>query len=207
MQTPNRETGLTLPVPTDQSLTRNRLTSRVCRDRDFSTWVGLKGVSTFLMRPRLNCSPLVTLFFFLPFLACGACRSNESADARLPWTVPVTIRTSAGNEIVVRVEVVASQKAREKGLMFRTELREGTGMLFVFDDEREHPFWMKNTLIPLDILFIDSKRKIVGIVHNARPLSEESLSVGRASRFVLELPGGFCTKNNVHRGDSVDFVL
>src|SRR6056297_767591 len=65
----------------------------------------------------------------------------------------------------INVEIADSDKERQKGLMNRTSLCNKCGMLFIFDDERKHSFWMKNTLIPLDIIFINSKLKVVDIFH------------------------------------------
>ena len=91
--------------------------------------------------------------------------------------------------------------------MFREDLEDGEGMLFVFAAQQEHSFWMKNTLIPLDILFVDDARRVVGIVHKASPKNEKSLTVGVPSRFVLEVPGGYCNRKGVGRGDQLEFKL
>jgi uncharacterized membrane protein (UPF0127 family) len=86
--------------------------------------------------------------------------------------------------------------------MFRERLGDGDGMLFVFGAEDEHAFWMKNTLIPLDMIFVDSQRRVAGVVANATPGSLEPRSAGR-SRWVLEVPGGWAAARGVARGDRV----
>jgi uncharacterized membrane protein (UPF0127 family) len=78
-------------------------------------------------------------------------------------------------------------------------------MLFLFDDTAERAFWMKNTLIPLDILFIDEEGRIVGIVERAEPRSERTRTVGRPSRYVLEVNGGWSAAHGVRAGDRVRF--
>ena len=73
-------------------------------------------------------------------------------------------------------------------------------MLFVFPDERIRTFWMKNTTLSLDLIFISSHEKIVGIIHRATPFSTASLSVSRPSLFVLEIKGGLARRNRVEVG-------
>jgi uncharacterized membrane protein (UPF0127 family) len=114
-----------------------------------------------------------------------------------------TIATASG-PVPVRLEVVATPEARARGLMYRTELADGDGMLFVFDREEEQSFWMKNTFIPLDIVFIAGDGRIVGIHENARPMSTAMISVGRPSRLVLEVPGGWTAKHGVAAGQQVE---
>jgi uncharacterized membrane protein (UPF0127 family) len=74
--------------------------------------------------------------------------------------------------------------------MYRSELADGHGMLFVFDADANHEFWMKNTLIPLDMIFITVDGQIAGVRKNATPMSEVGISVGTPSRYVLEVPAG-----------------
>jgi uncharacterized protein len=98
------------------------------------------------------------------------------------------------------VEVADTDPKRARGLMFRKELPDGQGMLFLFDEEGEHSFWMKDTLIPLDLIFVDSSGRVTGIVAGARPLSLE-LRSGGPSRMVLEVPGGWAAARGVRAGD------
>ena len=78
-------------------------------------------------------------------------------------------------------------------------------MIFLFPSESEHSFWMKNTPIPLDMIFINRDRKIVGIVEEAVPFSTDSRSVPGASQFVLEINGGLSKRHGIKAGDSVQF--
>jgi uncharacterized membrane protein (UPF0127 family) len=79
------------------------------------------------------------------------------------------------------------------------------GMIFLFPAESEHSFWMKNTPIPLDMIFISKDLKIVGIVEQAVPFSTDSRSVPGASQFVLEINGGLSKRYEIKAGDSVRF--
>lgn len=108
---------------------------------------------------------------------------------------------SKQGEVAVDVEVAATDKQREIGLMFRRRLDPGTGMLFIMETERQQVFWMKNTLIPLDMVFVASDRRVVGVVENAEPLTLSPRAVDGASRFVVELPGGFARASGIAAGD------
>ena len=112
---------------------------------------------------------------------------------------------TAGGAVEVALEVAATPAARERGLMYRSALADGRGMLFVFDQDDDHGFWMKDTLIPLDMVFIAADRRIVGIHPDATPLSTTPISVGKPSRWVLEVPGGWAARHGVARGDRVEF--
>jgi uncharacterized membrane protein (UPF0127 family) len=101
----------------------------------------------------------------------------------------------------VVAELARTEAEHERGLMFRERLGDEEGMLFVFGAEDEHAFWMKNTLIPLDMIFVDGGRHVVGVV-NASPGSLEPRSAGR-SRWVLEVRGGWAAARGVARGDRV----
>jgi uncharacterized membrane protein (UPF0127 family) len=117
----------------------------------------------------------------------------------------VTISTKEGRELTFEVEIADTPVKRELGFQYRRELAANHGMIFLFPAEAEHPFWMKNTPIPLDMLFINSDRKIVGIVEEAVPFSLESRSVPAPSRFVLEINGGLSRRYGFKPGDSVRF--
>jgi hypothetical protein len=117
----------------------------------------------------------------------------------------VVIRHATGGTVTVTVEVAATAPARERGLMFRQELPRAHGMLFVFPADADHAFWMRNTPLSLDIVFIDRDRRIVGIEANTVPYSERHLRVGRASRYVLEVAAGLCAREGVRVGDCVEF--
>ncbi|MBX5482523.1 MAG: DUF192 domain-containing protein [Myxococcaceae bacterium] len=117
----------------------------------------------------------------------------------------VILTDAFGGRHLVEVEVAATGPMRQRGLMWREHLDDGKGMLFVFRDDQIHNFWMRNTLIPLDMLFIDKDGQVVGIVRNAEPRTLTSRSVGKPSRYVLEVPGGWCEKNAIEPGAKTEF--
>jgi len=147
-----------------------------------------------------------SLFYFISLtllvLALGlfltACDSSKG-----PWVV---IKNAQGKETKITVEIADTPEAREKGLMFREEMPENHGMLFLMPEESIQVFWMKNTPLPLDMLFIDRDWKIVGTIENATPYSTDQLSINKPSIYILEVNGGFCSRHGINKGDSVEFV-
>jgi uncharacterized membrane protein (UPF0127 family) len=119
-------------------------------------------------------------------------------------TLPTARIHGTDGVVEVVVEVVSTPEAVARGLMYRNELADGRGMLFVFPDERERHFWMKNTLIPLDMIFIGGDGTIVGIHREATPLSTAPVGVGRPSRYVIEVPGGWAARSGIASGQRVE---
>ncbi len=101
------------------------------------------------------------------------------------------------------VEVMRTPEQRSVGLMYRQQLEEGSGMLFDFGDTRQVRMWMKNTLIPLDMVFISESGNIAGIAHNTIPMSTEILSSPKPVRYVLEINAGTSRKLGFKVGDQV----
>lgn len=116
----------------------------------------------------------------------------------------VTLTGSQGPR-KVNVEVVSSPRAVERGLMYRTHMPVDDGMLFLMGEEEVQSFWMRNTLIPLDMIFIGKDMKVVGIVENAEPRTETSRTINKPSSFVLEVNGGWSAKNGIAAGATVTF--
>lgn len=107
--------------------------------------------------------------------------------------------------IKVNVGIADDSQERAKGLMFRERLDENSGMLFIFENEEYETFWMKNTLIALDIIYIDKNLKIVDIKH-AVPCKEEPCNLytsSKPAKYVLEVNENFTAKNNLKPGDKI----
>jgi len=117
----------------------------------------------------------------------------------------VTIVTKEGRERSFQVEIADTPAKREMGLQYRRDLATDRGMIFLFPNESQQAFWMKNTPIPLDMIFINRDRKIVGIVEQATPFTLDSRSVSGASQYVFEINGGLSRKYGFMKGDSVRF--
>jgi hypothetical protein len=133
-----------------------------------------------------------------------SCRPAPPPPAAPPRAAPrpsVSIESPSGRSIAVEVELARTPEEQERGLMFRERLGPASGMLFVFGDTSEHVFWMKNTLIPLDMIFIDEAEEVVGVVERAEPLTLVPRTAGVPSRYVLEVAGGFAAEHGVRKGD------
>jgi uncharacterized protein len=117
----------------------------------------------------------------------------------------VIISTREGQEAVFQVEVADTPTQRELGLQYRKELAADRGMIFLFPAPSVQSFWMKNTPLPLDMIFIGSDRKIAGIVEQTVPFSLEPRSVGAPSQFVLEINGGLSKRLGIRAGAAVRF--
>jgi uncharacterized membrane protein (UPF0127 family) len=103
----------------------------------------------------------------------------------------------------VKAELARADSERARGLMFRTSLAEDRGMLFQMGDRSVHAFWMHNTCIPLDIMFIDDDGTIVGIEENVPTLNDDERSVGCPSSWVLEVNAGWSRRHGVRPGQHV----
>ena len=118
----------------------------------------------------------------------------------------VVLETPPRAPITLKVEVASTDAQRQVGMMFREQLGEEEGMLFIFPTERRNSFWMHNTLIPLDMLFIDSEWKVVGIVERAAPQTDDPRGVPKMSQYVLEVNGGFASRHGLSTDTVVRFT-
>jgi uncharacterized membrane protein (UPF0127 family) len=154
------------------------------------------------------------------FAILGGCSSNGRHDdgpAVAPSPGPRTgsatpsapmpkVHLSAPQgDIAVEVEIVSTSAQIERGLMFREHLPPDQGMLFLMKEERNWPFWMRNTLIPLDLIYITSNMTVAGVVENAEPRTETLREVGKPSLYVLEVNGGFSAAHKIAEGTKVQF--
>ena len=115
----------------------------------------------------------------------------------------VIIATREGRDVTFAVEIADTPAKRELGLQYRRELPTDRGMIFLFPGESDHSFWMKNTFIPLDMIFINRDHKIVGIVEQAVPFSTDARVVSAPSLYVLEINGGLSRRYGFRAGDTV----
>jgi len=148
------------------------------------------------------------LWAVLPGLAaCQNARSPAAPAGSTPGAAngPRVVLHNGTRTVPVRVEVARTDSERERGLMYRNHMDPDAGMLFVFDRDAQLTFWMKNTFIPLDMIFIDRDRHVVGIVENAVPETETPRRVSGDSRYVLEVGGGLTRQWGISSGSAVDF--
>lgn len=155
----------------------------------------------------------LVLGIFAAVLACsnGARRDEApsrttAAPAAPPTQAPQVVFETPDGEVSVRVEIVDTPAKIERGLMYREHLPPGDGMLFLMGHEHDHAFYMRNTLIPLDMIFIKQDMTVAGVVENATPRTETLRRVGVPSLYVLEVNGGWTRSHKVGPGTAVRFV-
>jgi uncharacterized membrane protein (UPF0127 family) len=105
----------------------------------------------------------------------------------------------------VDIEIASNEAKRMQGLMYRDSMAESQAMLFIFPDEDERSFWMKNTVISLDIIYVNTKNVIVSIQKNAIPYSEDSVPSNGKAKYVVEVNAGFCERHSIRAGDRIDW--
>lgn len=114
------------------------------------------------------------------------------------------------NNVSIKAEIAATVLTKTKGLMFRKSLPENEGMIFIFDNEDYHSFWMMNMSFPLDIIWINGEKKVVYIVKDAKPcglICKDFYVPEEKAKYVLEVNANFTTKNKIKVGTKVNFTL
>lgn len=121
----------------------------------------------------------------------------------------LTVKTN-NDSYTFDIEIADTPEERSKGLMYRESMKDNHGMLFIFDEEQELNFWMKNTLIPLDMIFFDHDYKIVHIQHDARPCKTDPCEVFsslKPAKYVLEVKGGTAERLGITPGNTASVDL
>jgi len=136
----------------------------------------------------------------------GACASRGGAPTPEAAVPEVVLRPAGRPEVRVKIELARTSEEHQRGLMYREKLAPDHGMLFLFPEEQQQGFWMKNTPIPLDIMFIKADKTVLGVAENCEPLTEITRSVPGKSKYVLEVIGGFAQAHGIGPGTLVEFV-
>lgn len=162
---------------------------------------GSIGMKNRLLGLRL--SLLQPLFFgLLALLAFPGMTPVAAQQAKLPVEA-VSIRIADGTEYLFKTEMALTPEQQAQGMMLRTEMAPDEGMLFVFPEPRRASFWMRNTLIPLDMLFVRQNGRVVNIIENAKPQTDTPRRSNGRVKAVLELPGGRAAELGIKPGDLV----
>lgn len=145
----------------------------------------------------------------LSLLPAACAESAPKADETPPpvtfATAPLEIVTSTGTHVFT-VEVAETPQQRERGLMYRTEMAPDAGMIFDYHRDLQISMWMKNTVLPLDMLFITADGSVFDVVKGAVPYSLEIIASGGPVRAVLELNAGTVDRLSIRRGDVVRYA-
>lgn len=143
----------------------------------------------------------------LAFFAIALVSCNDPSSANATSSDQLIITTQAGQKHAFKIELALTPQQQEKGMMFRTEMAENAGMLFYFSEEAPRAFWMKNTLIPLDMIFIKKDGRILNIHENAIPNDLTSIPSNGPAIAVLEINGGISRKLGIQAGDKIEYIL
>lgn len=128
----------------------------------------------------------------------------EENARELEFTAEVSfVRADMDTVSMIQVAVADDNQSRSEGLMNVTELPSDSGMLFIFENNQARSFWMANTPLPLDILFVNSNMNIVRIHRNTQPYSQESIQSEAPARFVVEVNGGYTIEHDIREGMSI----
>lgn len=162
-------------------------------------------------------STVLGVLFAFGLAACASCSKKETERAndtpsntggavRSPAAMPrVHLTATDGTEHTVTVEVVREEAEVTRGLMYRRHLDPEAGMLFLMGEEEQQVFWMKNTMIPLDMIFIHDDFTVLGVVENAKPQTLDQRYVEGTSTYVLEVNGGWARAHGIGAGAKARF--
>ena len=142
----------------------------------------------------------VAALFFLSAFAFA--QEDATPVVETDYSSPLTI-LSGETEHAFTIEIADTREKIRTGMMHRPEMAADVGMLFIREQSSLDGFWMRNTLVPLDILFLEDSGKILSIAHNAVPLSERNISPGAPVRYILEIKGGQAGILGIQPGDTV----
>jgi uncharacterized membrane protein (UPF0127 family) len=161
------------------------------------------------IKPVYQIIAVVAVLAFLFFLIFPGVfqKDNEVEEYTFNKEGELTFSDSLGNtKAKIDIELADTEFDRQLGLMKRKSMEENQGMLFIFPDEDLKSFWMRNTFISLDIIFVNSKKEIVTIHKNTRVLSDQSYPSSAPAIYVVEVVGGFTDKHNIKEGDKISWM-
>lgn len=162
------------------------------------------------MKKRILSLATLSLFLSLSLTSCG----DDDKKQEVIETDPITftkegelymIKASGDTLKKLDIELAESDYEHQTGLMYRESMEDDQGMLFIYDDERVRSFYMKNTYIPLDIIYYAADSTLVSIQKNTTPRDETSLPSEGPAKFVLEINGGLSDAWGVEQGDKISF--
>lgn len=153
---------------------------------------------------------LLLALLFVGSLGCTRSGENGTSTSDTTETIPfeqegtLTFIQNGDSTVTLEIEIADTDSSRERGMMQREGFPNPTsGMLFVFDEEEQRRFWMANTPVALDLLFIDADSQVVSISEYAQPQSTEGIESGTPAQYVLETPAGFADSYGIVEGDRV----
>lgn len=163
----------------------------------------------------LNKLSIKLLAFVIILGLAGACSNHSKKDKDqqsqndrsddINYTTPLAFVSSGDTLATIKVAVAKTESERDEGLMDVHHMAENRGMLFIFDHQQPLSFWMVNTPLSLDIIFVNKQHKIVRIHHSTQPFSRKNLASGKPALYAVETNGGFCVAHDIRQGMKVVF--
>ncbi len=153
---------------------------------------------------------LIIALIAVIFVSCGSEEKDSAIDTPdITFTKEGELFLMKNGEQIkkIDIEVASTPYEWETGLMYRESMEDDQGMLFIYTGESQRNFYMKNTYIPLDIIFYDSDSTVVSYYENAQPLDETSIPSEEPAKFILEVNAGKVQEWNVETGDKIDFTI
>ncbi|MEX0685985.1 MAG: DUF192 domain-containing protein [Balneolales bacterium] len=152
-------------------------------------------------------SIFIALFLVSLTSACGNDNNSSSTKGRsLDFNSELYFLNQFRDTVsTIQVAIAETENKRNLGLMDVYNLPSNAGMIFIFNNEQPRSFWMKNTPLPLDIIYINRDREIVKIHHNTVPFSERQIPSGEPAQYVVEVNGGYTQNYNIQEGMYIDF--
>ncbi|WP_299125328.1 DUF192 domain-containing protein [uncultured Winogradskyella sp.] len=162
------------------------------------------------MRLQLFSKYLILIVGLVVFSSCKeekAIKRQEKVVVNFKKEGVLTIKKTDSDSIIktLDIEIADNEYETQTGLMYRTKLKTNHGMLFIFPDEDFRSFYMKNTKIPLDIIYIDTNKTIVSVQKDAQPFDETSLPSDSPAKYVLEINSGLFDEWQIKVGDIIEF--
>ncbi|MBT8325857.1 MAG: DUF192 domain-containing protein [Winogradskyella sp.] len=158
-----------------------------------------------------------TYFLLLSFMFISLNSCKESNNSSLAIQDVISFKKEGSLHLIqkesdsilktIDIEVARDEFEIQTGLMYRNDLGTSQGMLFIFPEESHRSFYMKNTRLPLDIIYISASKEIVSIIKNAKPFDETSLPSDLPAQYVLEINGGLADEWQIGIGDTIKFEL
>lgn len=184
-----------------EKTTRNRSLTPGERPRFFKLANLLMGMVVILSLTMANCQSKKT----------ATQTNNNDLTTEVAFTKHGELRFLDGktDKLIseIDIEVAQTPDKEQQGLMFRRSMADSLGMLFIFNTEEQQSFWMKNTYISLDIIYVNANKRIVSIAQNCKPLSEESIPSEGNAKYVVEVNAGYAAKTRLKKDDKIDFIL
>jgi|TARA_B110000014_G_C20098932_1_gene576466 hypothetical protein len=155
-------------------------------------------------------SNFLFLFLFITFQSCKKDLKTDVIETNIKFKHEGDLSIlDTSNKLLknIQIEIADNDFERQTGLMYRKEMEHNKGMLFIFDMSEVRSFYMKNTYISLDIIYIDTNNTIINIIENTKPLNDTSLLSNFPAKYVLEINAGLSKKWNIKNGDKISYNI